>query len=345
MIPKLEIEEIKKYLLKSENPLFFYDDDPDGLCSYLLLKKFIGRGKGIVVKRAKELGIGFLNKIKELSPDYVFILDIPTIDQEFIDKIPVPVIVIDHHPIQKLKGVHYYNPLKKDKKDNRPVTYWCYKITGDDLWLAMLGCVADWQIPDFKNKFIKQYPDLFSKKIKDPSDAFKSKGIGDLVKIFTFLLKGPVSDVRKNVSILSQVSSPYEILNQTSTKGKFLYKKAKYNAKSFDELYDTAIKTKPQGNLFLFTYPSGKVSYTAYLSNLLINMHPDKLIIIARDHADEMKMSLRSKHIKVYPILQKILKKVGAYGGGHEYACGAGVKKENFKKFIDAIKKEVNKDG
>ena len=50
MLKKTQIEEFRKYLKKSENPLFFFDDDPDGLCSYLILKKYIDKGKGAVLK-------------------------------------------------------------------------------------------------------------------------------------------------------------------------------------------------------------------------------------------------------------------------------------------------------
>ena len=35
MIPKKEIKEIRKALSESARPLIFFDDDPDGLCSFL----------------------------------------------------------------------------------------------------------------------------------------------------------------------------------------------------------------------------------------------------------------------------------------------------------------------
>ena len=74
MITKKQIEEIRGYLNKAENPLFFFDDDPDGLCSYLILKKYIGKGKGVVLKTKPILEEGFYMKIQEYNPDYVFIL-------------------------------------------------------------------------------------------------------------------------------------------------------------------------------------------------------------------------------------------------------------------------------
>ena len=39
MLTDAQIQEIRGFLEKAENPLFLFDDDPDGLTSYLLLKK------------------------------------------------------------------------------------------------------------------------------------------------------------------------------------------------------------------------------------------------------------------------------------------------------------------
>ena len=39
MLTKKEINEIRENIENSKNPLFFYDDDPDGVCSFLLLYK------------------------------------------------------------------------------------------------------------------------------------------------------------------------------------------------------------------------------------------------------------------------------------------------------------------
>ena len=158
MIPQKQLEEIRSYLKKSENPLFFFDDDCDGLCSYLLLKRYIKNGKGIILKTSPNLDMSFVKKVQENMPDLVVILDQPIIAQEFIDNVHVPIVWIDHHPIVKRNGIHYYNPLQLDKDDNRPVSYWCYQITKQDQWLAVIGSVADWHIPEFIEDFIKNYP-------------------------------------------------------------------------------------------------------------------------------------------------------------------------------------------
>lgn len=343
MLTKNQLDEIRGYLDKAENPLIFFDEDPDGLCSYLLLKKYMDKGKGFVVKRSKEMGEFYLRKVKEYSPDVIFILDIFDVSQDFIDKINVPIIWIDHHPIVNRKGVKYFNPKLKDKNDNRPTTYWCYKITKKNLWLATVGCISDWFVPEFSKDFVKKYPDLLDKNIKDPAEANFKQPIGELIKIFHFILKGKASDAIKNSNILVRIENPYEILRQETSKGKFIYKYAKKLGKSYDSILERALEVKPEGKLHLFIYPHNTISYTSYLANNVSALLKDKFVIIAREHLGEMKMSLRSGKIEVLPILKNVLKKVNGYGGGHLLAAGANVKKEDFEKFINEVKKELNK--
>jgi single-stranded DNA-specific DHH superfamily exonuclease len=342
MITKQELQEIKRYLKKSENPLFFYDDDPDGLASYLLLKTVAGKGKGIPIKSSPNLDEIYLRKIKEYTPDCVFILDKPNITQEFVDKANTKIIWIDHHPVVGIKGVKYYNPRLNDKNDNRPTSYWCYKIANEKLWVAMCGIVGDWYVPEFIDKFIKEFPGL-TKKTKDAGEMLFTTELGKLVKVFAFILKGKVSDVKRNVSILEKIKTPYEILNQTSAKGKFIHKYYEKINKLFEKMLSEAKRQATRSKLLLYTYPSAKHSLTGILSNELLYTYPNKVIIIGRVKEDMIVMSIRSKKHNVLKILEKALQDVNGYGGGHDHACGAGVMKKDFDKFVHNFKTALKK--
>ena len=50
MILEEELDEIRTYLVKAENPLVFFDDDHDGLSSFILLKKNYPKINGVIVK-------------------------------------------------------------------------------------------------------------------------------------------------------------------------------------------------------------------------------------------------------------------------------------------------------
>ena len=341
MLTEHHIEEIRAHLEKAENPLFFFDDDHDGLVSYLLLKKKYSKGRGVCVKASKLAEDIYVRKVNELNPDRVFILDKPVLNQELLDQIHAPIVWIDHHEPLQRNNVYYYNPMCHEPKDNRPTSYWCYRVAQENLWIALVGIIGDWYVPeDLMPQF--EYKDLLNGKTTPPSIIFDSE-YGKLVKIFTFLLKGKTSDVRKYISILETIENPLELLRQTTPKAKFLYKKFEAINKEYEKLLQKALATKYDNDLLLFVYHSSKTSFTGTLSNELLHRAPAKLIIVARKTADDMRISIRSTTVKVLPLLKKSLEHVEGYGGGHEMACGASIKLSDFEKFIDFLKTELRK--
>ena len=315
MITTKQIQQIKDFLNKTENPLIFFDNDPDGVCSYILLKKYLKKAKGIPVTSSPELSLEYYRKIEEYQPDLIIILDKPIVNQDFIDKIKKPIIWIDHHEPIKRKKIMYYNPRINNPEDNRPVSYWCYKITEQNLWIAMTGTVADWHMPDFTKDFIKQYPHLLNKKI-EPAQAIFNTKLGKLIKIFSFAIKGKTTDTKKAIKILSNIETPEEILNQTTPRGKFIYKKAEKLDKEYQELLKKATQYYDKNDkLLIFTYTAKKTSFTNEISNELLYKYPDKLIIIGREKGGKIKMSLRSSKINIPIILKKALVNVMGHGG------------------------------
>src|SRR3989338_10373788 len=121
-------------LENSQEPLFFYHDDPDGLCAFLTLQRFIKRGHGICVKASPYLTPEFLPKVAEHKADLIVVLDIAHIEDEFIQEAKLPILWIDHHEPNEKKGTVYINP--KMKGENYPVSWMAHQITGTDLWIG-----------------------------------------------------------------------------------------------------------------------------------------------------------------------------------------------------------------
>ncbi len=340
MITEEEINEIRQLLHKAENPLFLYDDDPDGLTSYLLLKKYCKKGKGVVVKSSPTIDQRYVKKIQEINPDVVFILDKPIVEQEFIDEANTPIVWIDHHSPLEREGVKYFNPAKRDKNDNRPTSYWCYKVTQQDQWIAACGIVGDWHIPDFLDEFIEKYPGLIGH-VKDPGEALFTTELGRLIKVLSAVLKGPTSEVNKAAAILTRIDNPYEILNETTARGRYLYKKYLKVQESYQKLLKKAISKAKKDKLLLFIYPSTKTSMTSELSNELFYLYSNKTVIVSREKPDSMVMSIRSKKTGLPKLIKKCLEGLDGHGGGHEHACGGNINKKDFKIFIERFKKGV----
>lgn len=338
----MDPEKILKELDECKRPLFFYDDDADGLCSFLQLYMYKREGNGICVK-ITPLDEKLVRKVEEYDPDKVFVLDIPVVSDDFFDNIKVPKIWIDHHPNEKRHEVIQYNP-RLEGLDSIPASGLCYDIAKHSLWIAMVGMISDWYYPkDLVKKFRKKYPGLLPSDIRTPEKALFESKVGELAKIFNFILKGNNKDVKKCVNVLTRIESPYEILDQTTPQGKYIYKRYLQVSKEYSDFLAQAEKKASDDEFLIFKYRSSQ-SITSLLSNELLYRYPDKIIMVLRDTVDYYKGSLRSpKKIIINKILENALVGIEGHGGGHENACGIGIKKESWDLFIDQLKKEVEK--
>ncbi len=336
MLSEDQLQEIRNHLDQATNPLFFFDDDTDGLSSFLLLYRKYKKGHGVPVKAPQTEELLYLRKIQEYNPDLVVVLDRPVLPQNLLNQIQQPVIWIDHHePVQR-EGVTYYNPMVSTKGDNRPTSYWCYQVVKQDMWIALIGIIGDWYVPEFLKEF--EHKELIGK-YKTPDDILFETEFGKLIKACNFALKGRTPDIRKHIAALMKIDSPLEILNQTTPRGKYIYSHYEKINQGYEKILQQALKTKGKDGVFVFTYPTTEQSFTGTLSNELLHRLQEKILIIAREKDGEMRISLRGKKTVILPIVKQALEKAGGSGGGHEMACGANVKKEKFPLFVEEIRK------
>ncbi len=344
MLTKKQISEIKEHLNRAQNPLFFFDNDQDGLCSFLLLQRFIQRGKGVAVKLTP-LNKNYFRKINELNPDYVFILDVPTVDKNFweeIEKINLPVVWIDHHKIDKKEipeFVDYYNPLFNKNKTNEPVTALCDQITNrkQDLWIGVAGCISDKFFPEFYSDFKKQYPDLGIDS-KDAFEIFYGSQIGKISKIFGSGLKDRTTNVIKMLNYLTKVQTPYEVLEE-SEKNYFMHKRFKEINEKYKKFLEKAKLNVDESNLLFFKY-AGDTSMSADLANGLKFSFPEKIIVVAYVKESKINVSVRGENIRDV-VLKVIGNLEGARGGGHKNAVGVQIKVKDLDEFKKRLEKLI----
>ncbi len=345
MLTKKQIKEIKEHLDKAQNPVFFFDNDPDGLCSFLLLQRYIGRGKGVAIKSFPGLIEDYFRKVDELNADYIFILDKPVVSEKFwkkIEQVNVPVVWVDHHEIDKKdipKFVNYYNPLFNKSKSNEPVTALCYQITNkkEDLWIAVAGCIADHFIPDFYSEFLKTYLDLGFKTDK-PFGVLYNSQIGKIARIFSFALNDRTTNVIHMLKFLIKVKTPYEVLDE-NPKNKIMHGRFNEIDKRYRKLMEKAKAKVSEERILLFQY-SSDLSISSDLSNQLNYLFPDKVVVVMRVLDSRVSISVRGENIR-----EKVLKAIegleGASGGGHENAVGARIRVEDLEKFKENLERLV----
>ncbi len=348
MLSDEELKQIKEELDNCKNPVFLYDNDADGLCSFLLLYKYKGEGKGYRHQKNVTDEIEAEN-IKRMQPDKIFILDVPAnkITQDFIDLLKVPVVHIEHHiVVNKLKNIKTFNPTIKNEKDDPATSVICHNVVKDNLWLAAVGCVGDWRLGKETDEFAKQNPDLLNPEIKDPGKALFDTKLGKLAQIINFSLKGKSSDVKKNIFLLQKIKYPHDILGQNTEEGRKLYNHYLIINKEYKSLYDRAVKHAEKDKILLFVYEEGAISLSSELSNELVYRFPKKIVIVARKKKGvvdaELRVSVRSVTSEIRTKLIKALEGVDGTGGGHAMACGATIKEKDFDKFLEQFKAQLN---
>ncbi|MBI2550271.1 hypothetical protein HYV83_03770 [Candidatus Woesearchaeota archaeon] len=365
-----EYETIRSELKASEKPFFLFHDDPDGLTSFLLLKRFVGKGYGMMVKAEPNVNDRFLAAAKAARPDTIFVVDVALMQQSFVDTVKSGlygvknIVWIDHHQPVKLSGVKYFNPRIHQPQNNPPASYLCYKTVEHsdkekkDLWLAMAGIVSDWHMPEFADEFRKLYPDLLPKPMTAEEALFTTQ-LGKLGRIFSFMLKGPTSEAMACIRALEKITSPYDILNRLTKEGRFIYSKFKQINDDYEKLLaaakeaaNTQIEASSIGpsrqqstwdsndkKFLIFTY-KGKQSFSGDLANELLFLYPDRILVVGRERQDYFMLSFRARHVQVLPALKKALVGIDGYGGGHEQASGGSVNRKDFERFIERFKGE-----
>ena len=161
------------------------------------------------------------------------------------------------------------------------------------------------------------------------------------MKVFSFIIKGKSSEVKKGIEALFKITDPKEIMEQTSEYGKIIFMHANKQMKEYNALLSLAKTEASRKKMLVFTYTDAKTSFTKELANELCFLYPKKLIIVAREKGEELKMSLRGAKFNIPQILEKALINVRGYGGGHEHACGGCVAKEDFERFIENLRREL----
>lgn len=339
MLSEKQINEIRGHLDRAQNPLFYYDNDADGLCSFLIFRKFLGIGKGVAIMSYPDLNKEYARKARELNADCVFVLDKPLISQEFVNEVigmGIPLVWIDHHdmdcPISEASGLYIYNVAKNvgvDKSDE-PVSYLAQKICGkkEDIWISIMGCISDHYMPDFAKEFARKYPELWNKKAKKSFDVYFGTEIGKIALALNFGLMDSTTHIVGLQKYLLNCSNPSEVLAESKENSSFRAKYGEINKKY--ENFVRKAEENTDGKLIFFEY-GGDLSISSEIANYLNYKYPKKYIVVAFRKGNVANISARGKNVRA--ILERVLKDVKGGGGGHKDAVGARIDLIDLGKF------------
>jgi len=348
MLSEEQLSEIREHLERAQNPVFFFDNDIDGLMSFILLRRSINRGKGIAIKSFPGLDAGYVKRVDEFNSDCIFILDKPIVSDEFFEEVSkrnIPIVWIDHHDVEvnlDIGNVSYYNPVLSKDKSNEPVSYLSYKIVNnkEDIWLGMAGCLGDNFLPDFTDEFAKSYSELWKPNVASAFQALYETEFGKLIMILNFALKDRTSSVVSMINFLFKVKSPSDILVENDKNSSILNRYNQVN-KIYEKLLERAKNVSRSPKKVIFFRYGGELSLSADLANEISYRFPGKVILVAFVKGDIVNLSIRGK-IDVRKITLKAVDKISsASGGGHEHATGARVAVDDLENFVKIFEEDV----
>ncbi len=331
MISEKEIESIRNNLEESGNPLFLFDNDPDGFCSALILLKNLGRGKAIPIKSFPDFDGAIIERIESFLPDSIFILDKPFNNLEFLNLMQekgVRVFVIDHHENKTDEELKSKATFFTSYPASEPTSYICQKIYNrkETEWISLIGCIYDIYKPDFIYEFEKLYPEMIDSGV-DISRIRYTSDLGKITRILSLALKSSNMTIQNYIELFLRVNGPCDILIENE---KNAYLHNRYNFLS--KIIDKNIKKATIYPKVVFLEYSGEYSLSSDIANYLFFLHPEKFIVVCYKKYESINISLRGEEAK--SITEEIVSTLeGASGGGHEVACGLRIPYEAFGKF------------
>lgn len=343
MLTGSQLDSIREILERSHNPFFLYDNDADGFCSHLLLRRFLGRGKGSPVRTHPEIDAGYARKAHSLGSDLIVVLDCPFLGVPFIEEaesLGIPVLWIDHHavevPTYTYPALSIFNPTRDaHHATSEPITYWCYRISErtDDMWIAMMGCIADHYLPRFSKAFASEHPDFWKKRVREPFDAYYGSDIGLLARVIGFVLKDSLRHVVMFQDFMIDCTNPNAFLSELALERSFAVTYRTLRTR-YDALLAEAVHCVKEKIVF-FQY-GGQTSMSADLANELSYRYPQHYIVVAYVSGGFCNLSLRGK--KVRTLLERLLPLFpGSRGGGHLSAVGARIGAEDLDRFVSTF--------
>jgi single-stranded DNA-specific DHH superfamily exonuclease len=340
MLKTEELGKIREFLEQSQNPIFLFDNDVDGLCSFLIFRRALDRGRGVPIKSFPKLTDQYVRKVEEFGSDAVVILDKAEVSEEFIDavnELGVPIMWIDHHKSESAEALKSKVDFYSSYPSGEPTTYIAQNIFNrkEDLWLALVGCIGDVYSPSFGKQVEEGYPELFNSKL-DAFDALHATEIGKLVRMLNFGMMDTTTNVINIVKYMFNIKSPYDLIEE-NPRTKQLHKRYA----ELNDIYERQVKKAleemdEKDDVLLFSY-AGHISMSSEIANKLYYLYPKKTIIVCFKKPEKINVSIRGEG--ALKLTQRITKKIeGAMGGGHEVATGAMVPVDKWEEFVELIK-------
>jgi single-stranded DNA-specific DHH superfamily exonuclease len=319
---KQEAVDFLKNLKIEDHAKLFSHVDADGICSLVILIRFLKR-RGIIPDHRSV--VYQLTDVPPITLETAKVMIFTDLSSDTIySYINEKSLVIDHHIFNKKPKGAFYNPRETEPGLYIPASKLLYEVCSEleemneTKWISAVGVIGD-------------KGELNSKVCRDFVDSFDN--IEDLQKVSDFIYSAYLIDGNigndKMVRALLEAKRPEDILQDPY----FIYCYDEVQA----EVARSSRKIEKDG-IVRFVEVNSRYNIKAIVAAQILDKEKGIVVVTFSESDGFCKMSLRTDtDINIGNITKKAAEKAGGSGGGHEKAAGARVPKIKFSIFKEAF--------
>lgn len=325
---KEEAVEFLKNLKPSDNAKLFSHVDADGICSLVILIRFLKRRE--IILDYDNLNYQ-LTDVPPITLDPAKVMIFTDLNSDTIyEYINESSLVVDHHIFDKKPRGTFYNPRERDHKLYIPASYLIYEIASelegmeDAKWIAAVGVLGD--KGELNSQICRDFISTFD-------NISNLQRVADFI-YSVYLVDGNVGN-DKMVRALLEAKGAEDILEDP------------YFKYCFDEVQAEiarAGKKLEKDGIVRFVEVTSRYNIKSIVAAQILNKEPGIIVVAFSDTDGTCKMSLRTNtKVNLGIITKKAADLAGGSGGGHEKAAGARVSRSKFSIFKETFVNEVDK--
>lgn len=353
--------EFLENIKKTDEIVVVFNNDGDGICSCVLLNKFLamtGRRKPYIINQPMPMDKNIIQRIQTTVPHKIIFLDIAADQQQSILKKLggiCDILIVDHHQVFKNMNtstdakrragtnIVHYNPRMERSDVYMSTSYCVYKICTkiadmpDDLWIAGVGMVSDYNLNDSKD-LVKAIKEKYG--LEEPLYGTK---LGRLADMISATRATNALSCEQMVDVFEKAM--FDEFEQAKNADKMKEAADTIQNEMSSLMQDAQERSEKIGNIIFYNIKT-KFNLGSSLSTKLSENFRNQLVIIYERSGNRVKVSARNqaKNINAGKVLQKAASLAGGSGGGHEAAAGATIPADNWENFREALIKSVNKN-
>lgn len=339
--------------------VIIHDDDPDGICSAVLLSKtclkVVSENPAI---HSTEYGQSLTPKlVKTLRRDdaqAIIFTDVPAIPQNLLSEAAdeAEILILDHHYPDDYQKVVYANPRLLKPSAYLPSSYLAFHVATafglpqELCWIAGIGVLSDHGVENCKPLFTvirSEFPELVGKARIEDASLMDESPLGLLTKIVTSAIVGsPRTGAPVAFNALNHAETYRDILEGSSPESRRLREWNQIVEDEFQHIIKDARRNVVQygGKIVVHRFQS-RLRIKSLVANYLPRLFKDKIVLVIQKDGKYTHISLRRgarNATDLRSLVQRAIADIpDASGGGHPEASATRLPSVWVDQFMDRI--------